>query len=1220
MESIIARALEYTLKYWLKSFSRDQFKLYGRTAQLSNLDINGDALHSSMGLPPALNVTTAKVGKLEIMLPYVSNVQWEPIVVQIDRLDLVLEENQDLGSHQDLRCTQSSTSSAKGGGYGFADKIADGMTLQVGTVNLLIETRGARGQGGATWASPLASITMRNLLLYTTNENWQVVNLKEARDFSNGKNFIYVFKKLEWESLSVDLLPHPDMFMNADAAWSEDGKNKRDDDGAKRVFFGGERFIEGISGEAYITIQRTEANCPLGLEVQLHVTEAVCPALSEPGLRALLRFMTGFYVCLNRGDVDPKAQQRSTEAAGRSLVSVLVDHIFLCIKDAGFQLELLMQSLFFSRASASNGEKAKCLTQVTVGGFFLRDTFSHPPCTLVQPSMHNAAKDFGNIPYFAKNFSPPIYPLGNQQWQLNNGVPLICLHSLQFNPSPAPPTLASQTVIECQPLMVHLQEESCLRIASFLADGIVGSPGAVVSESSVNSLRFNLRELDLTVPVDIAKLDISTMSNYPSFRDLFTGARLHIKDLFFSESPSLKLELLALEKDPACFCLWEGQPVDASSRKWRAGASELSLSLEMRNKFTEIQNSFGRGSDFWSCVVLKDTCIEAAMATADGTPLTDIPPPGGIVRVGFACQEYLSNTSVEQLFFVLDLYAYFGTVGENIVTIGKKSRRKKRQEDSTGETWVAKAPSDTAGCLAVKDLQLRFLDSSHSSIDIQGLPLVEFVGKELCTKVAHKTLGGAVVVSSTVRWDSVEVGCVDVESNLRNGNHVVLDLVEDGLGMDENAYPQLRAVFWIHNHQASGTGRVVPFLDINMVHVIPYVERDRGGHSLSVSGSVAGVRLGGGMNYAEALLHRFGILGPDGGPSEGLSKGLNYLSSGPLSKLFKASSPIAVDQEENGSLEDQEDSSFLHLGKPDDVDVIIEFKDWLFALEGTDEVAERLSFNIIEDSCREERCWHTSFETLQVKAKSGLKNSVGGTKTSNGMREYPVDSVTVSVDGLQAVKPHLLKAHQNGLPLKVGDERDETFGGINLEVYLALSDDNVDDETAKWAIENLKFSVKKPIEAVATKDELQHLAFLCKSEVDSAGRIAAGLLRVLKLEKSIGKAAIDQLSNLGSEGVDKIFSPDRLSGSRDSSTTSFGLTTPPANGEVRNLALESTVASLEEALLDSQARCASLAEELDGQDLSLKHLAQVKQLSQKLENMQGLLEQMRTQLQNFTVA
>lgn len=43
MESILALALEYTLKYWLKSFSRDQFKLQGRTAQLSNLGKFGDS-------------------------------------------------------------------------------------------------------------------------------------------------------------------------------------------------------------------------------------------------------------------------------------------------------------------------------------------------------------------------------------------------------------------------------------------------------------------------------------------------------------------------------------------------------------------------------------------------------------------------------------------------------------------------------------------------------------------------------------------------------------------------------------------------------------------------------------------------------------------------------------------------------------------------------------------------------------------------------------------------------------------------------------------------------------------------------------------------------------------------------------------------------------------------------------------------------------------------
>lgn len=59
-------------------------------------------------------------------------------------------------------------------------------------------------------------------------------------------------QKLEWEFLSIDLLPHPDMFTDAHFASSQEGSNRKDDDGAKRVFFGGERFIEGVSGEAYV--------------------------------------------------------------------------------------------------------------------------------------------------------------------------------------------------------------------------------------------------------------------------------------------------------------------------------------------------------------------------------------------------------------------------------------------------------------------------------------------------------------------------------------------------------------------------------------------------------------------------------------------------------------------------------------------------------------------------------------------------------------------------------------------------------------------------------------------------------------------------------------------------------------------------------------------------------------------------------------------------------
>ncbi|XP_010267791.1 PREDICTED: uncharacterized protein LOC104604912 isoform X2 [Nelumbo nucifera] len=1145
MESILARALEYTLKYWLKSFSRDQFKLQGRTVQLSNLDINGDALHASLGLPPALNVMTAKVGKLEIKLPSVSNVQTEPIAVQIDRLDVVLEEKSDSNNAKSSNSTQASSGSGKGSGYGFADKIADGMTLEVGTVNLLVETHaGAHSQGSATCASPMASITIRNLLLYTTNENWKVVNLKEARDFSNNKKCIYVFKKLEWRSLSVDLLPHPDMFTDAHS-------NKYDDD-SKRVFFGGERFLEGISGQAYITIQRTELNSPLGLEVQLHITEAVCPALSEPE----------------------------------------------------FQLELLTQSLFFSRASVSHGENTKTLSQIMVGGLFLRDTLSHPPCTLVQPSVQAVIKDV-LIPEFAMNFCPSIYPLGDRRWKLNKGTPLICLYSLQIKPSPAPPSSASQTVINCQPLMINLQEESCLKISSFLSDGIVVNPGAVLIDSSVMSFVFTLEELDLTVPLDFGKSDNHAFKSSNIFQSAFSGARLHIEDMFFSESPALKLRLLNLDKDPACFCLWEGQPIDASQNKWTIQASHLNVSLETCNGLIKNQSSVGWSEGLWRCVELHDACIEAAMVTADGSPLVTVPPPGGIVRIGVACKQIISNTSVEHLFFVLDLYSYFGRVGEKIAKAGKNNRQKRNRRKYIGGELMEKAPGDTAVSLEMNGLQLRFLESS---LDIQGIPLVQFIGEDLFIKVTHRTLGGAIAVSSTVRWESVQVNCVNAERNLPNENGAS---IEHGILVNGNGYPNMIAIFWIENrrkHQPHDICPALPFLEISMVHVIPLNAEDSECHCLTVSANVSGVCLGGGMTYAEALLHRFGILGPDGGPGEGLLKGLKNLSSGPLSKLFRTSSFVEDDQvEQYGSSEDGGNDGFLDLGIPDNVEVTIEFKDWLFILEGAQEMAERLWF-YSEDVGREERCWHTTFQSLYVKAKSNPKHVGNGLSESNGRQKCPVELVKVGVEGLQALKP------QDGASSRGIKGADGYSGGVNLEVQMVISEDNEENEMAKWAVENMKFSVKQPIEAVATKRELQHLALLCKSELDSMGRIAAGVLHLLKLESSVGQAAIDQLRNLGRESLDKIFTPEKFNQRNSANSIEFE-PTPKMISESSHQSLESTVASLEAAIQDSQTKCSVLVAESQSQESSLKqHIVDIEQLSQKLESMRTLLTQLRTQL------
>lgn len=577
---------------------------------------------------------------------------------------------------------------------------------------------------------------------------------------------------------------------------------------------------------------------------------------------------------------------------------------------------------------------------------------------------------------------------------------------------------------------IHLQEESCLRISSFLADGVVVNPGAVLPDFSINSLVFNLKGLDVTIPIEIGKPDQSSGSCNMPFHSSFAGARLHIEDLMLCQSPSLKLRLLNLEKDPACFCLWGNQPIDASQKKLIAGASLINLSLETCNNLTG-RDSSRVESRLWRCVEMKGMCLEVAMVTADGSPLTNIPPPGGVVRVGVACQQYLSNASVEQLFFVLDLYAYFGTVSERVAVAGKNKTLKETRNETLGGNIMERVPGDTAVTLAVKDLQLNFLESSSS--DTQDIPLVHFMGDDLSIKVSHRTLGGAMAISSNLRWERVEVDCTDTVDDFRHENGDDLTLLRND-HLDGKECRKLRAVFWVENSRTYKSNRsaAVPFLDISMVQVIPYSAQDIECHSLNVSACIAGIRLGGGMHYAESLLHRFGILGPDGGPGEGLTRGLKHLSGGPLSKLFKASPVIMDGLRESmnlvaihffliliihinlssfyffvltspslhldGSSQNGNDTSLLHLGAPDDVDISIELKDWLFALEGAEEMADKFGFSGSEDAHREDRSWHTTFQRVQVKAKSSQKNvNVGfGDVRPSGKQKYPIELITVS--------------------------------------------------------------------------------------------------------------------------------------------------------------------------------------------------------------------------------
>jgi hypothetical protein len=166
------------------------------------------------------------------------------------------------------------------------------------------------------------------------------------------------------------------------------------------------------------------------------------------------------------------------------------------------------------------------------------------------------------------------------------------------------------------------------------------------------------------------------------------------------------------------------------------------------------------------------------------------------------------------------------------------------------------------------------------------MPLVQFGEGDLFLKVSHRTLGGAFAVTTNLMWTTVSVNYLEGESAIvcEHGTAVT---GEHNILVHGNGHPKMRAVFWV-DHRSKHQVKEPQFLDINITHVMPYDIQDMECHSLNVSAKVFCVHLGGGISYTESLLHRFGILGPNGGPGEGLLRGLKDLSSGPLVKLFKS--------------------------------------------------------------------------------------------------------------------------------------------------------------------------------------------------------------------------------------------------------------------------------------------------------------------------------------------
>ncbi len=90
---------------------------------------------------------------------------------------------------------------------------------------------------------------------------------------------------------------------------------------------------------------------------------------------------------------------------------------------------------------------------------------------------------------------------------------------------------------------------------------------------------------------------------------------------------------------------------------------------------------------------------------------------------------------------------------------------------------------------------------------------------------------------------------------------------------------------------------------------------------------------------------------------------------------------------------DNDYNSKFDLEVPDDLDVSIELRNWLFALEGTEEVGDWLSPHGSDHISREEKCWHTTFTNLHVSGRSS--DRPGSAEKVIHKRALPIERFTV---------------------------------------------------------------------------------------------------------------------------------------------------------------------------------------------------------------------------------
>uniref|UniRef100_A0A0R3RQW5 Chorein_N domain-containing protein n=1 Tax=Elaeophora elaphi TaxID=1147741 RepID=A0A0R3RQW5_9BILA len=187
---------------FVRNITADQIsvQILSGEGELKNIELNEVVLSDVLELPTWFRIRRAVCNRIAIKVQW-TKLRTQPVKIFIDEVRVQVE----LSSEEVVDCASSSLSAFGDSTYGFADRVAEGMSLYINSVEINFDSGVFRG-----------SLTLSRLAVESKSAGWKPVSdLRYSRIVDATTNTFLMFKMVTWQLLRIEASAQANSSRNA---------------------------------------------------------------------------------------------------------------------------------------------------------------------------------------------------------------------------------------------------------------------------------------------------------------------------------------------------------------------------------------------------------------------------------------------------------------------------------------------------------------------------------------------------------------------------------------------------------------------------------------------------------------------------------------------------------------------------------------------------------------------------------------------------------------------------------------------------------------------------------------------------------------------------------------------------------------------------------------------------------------------------------------------